>query len=183
MNRLQFFGLAAATVLLAGAPLRAQQKRVSPPDVTGIVINGSRTTVYYSRPYTKDPKTGEPRKIWGGLVPWNAVWRMGANEATMLVTQQPLDIGGTTVPAGAVTLFMLPQEDGTAKLIINKQIGQWGTQYDQAQDLARVDLKRDTLENAVDQFTMAIERNPAGGYALKMMWEKSQYSVPIAIKK
>ena len=183
MNRRIFLGLAAATVLLGTVPLMAQQKRASPPDVTGAVIDGNRTTIYYSRPYTKDPKTGEARKIWGGLVPWGRVWRLGANEATMLVTQQPLDIGGTTVPAGAVTLFMLPQEDGTAKLIINKQIGQWGVQHDEKQDLGRADLQRETLEEPIEQFTMLIERNPAGGGFLRIMWENARYTVPFTVKK
>ena len=58
---------------------------------------------------------------------------------------------------GKYSLLCLPAEDGTAKLIINKQTGQWGTQYDKSQDLARVDMKKGTLEKPVDQFTMAIE--------------------------
>lgn len=66
-------------------------------------------------------------------------------------------------------------------MIINKQIGQWGLQYDEKQDLARIDLKKDTLETPVDQFTMAIEKNPAGGGTLKMMWENTQYSVAFAV--
>ena len=183
MNKRQFLGCAAATLLLSTAPLMAQQKRVSPPDLSGAVIGGNRVTVYYGRPCTKDPKTGAPRKIWGGLVPFGKVWRTGANEATMLVTQQPIDLGGVTIPAGAVTLFTLPAEDGSAKLIISKQIGQWGTQYDEKQDLARVDLKKDALENAVDQFTMSVEKAPDGNGVLKMMWENTQYSVPFSVKK
>src|SRR5687767_13285552 len=105
MNKRQFLGCAAATLLVASMPLMAQQKRVSPADVSGSVIGGNRVTVYYGRPYTKDPRTGEARKIWGGVVPFGKVWRTGANEATMLVTQQPIELGGATIPAGAVTLF------------------------------------------------------------------------------
>lgn len=183
MNQFRVAGL-AATVLLGAAGLMAQQKRVSPPDLSGAVIDGNRVTVYYSRPYTKDPKTGAARKIWGGVVPFGRVWRTGANEATMLVTQQPIEVNGVTIPAGAVTLFTLPQEDGTAKLIINKQVGQWGTQYDEKQDLARIDLKKDALENPVDQFTMSVEKGADGnGGLLKLMWENTQYSVPFTVKK
>ena len=184
MNKRQFLGCAAATLLVATLPLMAQQKRVSPADVSGSVIGGNRVTVYYGRPYTKDPRTGEARKIWGGVIPFGKVWRTGANEATMLVTQQPIELGGATIPAGAVTLFTLPAEDGSAKLIISKQLGQWGTQYDDKQDIARVDLKKDTLENAVDQFTMAVEKGAdANSGVLKMMWENTQYSVPFTVKK
>lgn len=184
MNRRQMFGLAAASCLvLACAPLMAQQKRISPMDVTGAVIDGDRVTIWYSRPYTRDPATKQPRKIWGGLIPYGKVWRTGANEATLMVTQQPIEIAGVSVPAGAYTLFTLPAEDGSAKLIINKQIGQWGLQYDEKQDLARVDLKKDTLDTPVNQFTMAVERNPAGGGLIKMMWETTQYSVPFTVVK
>src|ERR1700744_1502662 len=121
--------LVLTTIIIAGTlPLLAQQKRVSPHETVGAVIAGDRVTVVYGRPYTKDPKSGEARKIWGGLVPYGQVWRTGADEATLLITQKPLVMGDTTIPAGVYTLYTLPQEDGTAKLIVNKQVGQWGTQ-------------------------------------------------------
>jgi hypothetical protein len=167
------------TALLGALPLMAQPKKLSPHETISAVSDGNRVTVIYGRPYTKDPKTGEARKIWGGLVPYGKVWRTGADEATLLITQKPIVMGGTTIPAGAYTLFTLPAEDGSAKLIINKQLGQWGLQYDEKQDLARVDLKKDTLDKPVDQFTMAVTRNGE----LKMMWFNTQYSVPFTVQK
>lgn len=176
--------LAAAAVLLAATPLMAQQKRVSPPDVASAVVDNNRVTIYYSRPYTKDPKTGEARKIWGALVPYGKVWRLGANEATLMVTQQPIQIGETTIPAGAHSLFMLPNEDGTAKLIVNKQIGQSGTQYDEKQDVARVDLTKASAEKPADQFTITVGKNAdGGGGTLKFIWEDTQYSAPFTVSK
>jgi len=83
-------------------------------------------------------------------------------------------------------LFVLPNEDGTAKLIINKQIGQWGVgprSYDEKQDLARVDLKKEPLDTQLDQFTMAVEKNPAGGGVLKLSWENTQFSAPFTVQK
>ena len=170
------------TALLGALPVMAQQKKLSPHETTSAVVNGDRVTLVYGRPYTKDPHTGEMRKIWGGLVPYGKVWRTGADEATLLITQKPIIIAGTTIPAGAYSLFTLPAEDGSAKLIIKKQIGQWGIgpgSYDEKQDLARVDLKKETLEKPVDQFTMAVTRNGE----LKMMWENTQYSVPFTVEK
>ena len=123
------------------------------------------------------------RKIWGGLVPYGKVWRTGSDEATLLITQKPLVIGETTVPAGAYSLYTLPNEDGTAKLIINKQIGQWGTQYDESQDLARVDLKKSDLEKPADQFTMAVAKGASGGGVIKLMWETTQYTVDFTVQK
>ncbi len=185
MNKIKSI-LTVAAVMMTALPLLAQQKRLSPHETISSVIEGNRVTVTYGRPYTKSPKTGEMRKIWGGLVPYGAVWRTGSDEATILITQKPILIGDAAVPAGAYTLFTLPNEDGTAKLIINKQIGQWGIgnkSYDQSQDLARVDLKKEPVDTAVDEFTMAIEKNPAGGGILKMSQENTQYTVGFTVQK
>jgi hypothetical protein len=167
------------TALLGASPLMAQQKRVSPHETISAVSDGNRVTIVYGRPYTKNPRNGEVRKIWGGLVPYGKVWRTGADEATLLITQKPIVLGGTPIPAGAYTLFTLPAEDGSAKLIVNKQIGQWGLQYDESQDLARIDLKKETLDKPVDQFTMAVTK----GGELKMMWENTGYSVDFSVQK
>lgn len=172
--------------LVCALPVAAQQRRVSPHETISAVIDGNRVTVTYGRPYTKNPRSGEVRKIWGSLVPYGKVWRTGADEATLLITQKPIVLGGTTVPAGAYTLWTLPQEDGSAKLIINKQIGQWGVgpgSYDEKQDLARVDLKKDALDAPVDQFTMAVAKNTDGGGILKLSWENTQFSAPFTVQK
>src|SRR5437588_10473542 len=113
---------------LAGSFTIAQEKsRVSPHETVTADIDGNTVTIVYGRPYSKDPKSGATRKIWGGVVPYGKVWRTGADEATLLTTTQPLDIGGTSVPAGTYSLYTQPEESGTAKLIVNKQTGQWGT--------------------------------------------------------
>ena len=192
MKLMKVIALFAAAAVLWTLPASAQQKKAnstggnSPHETTSAVIDGSRVTITYGRPYTKSPRTGEVRKIWGGLVPYGKVWRTGADEATLLITQKPLMIGETEIPAGAYTLWTLPAEDGSAKLIINKQIGQWGVgpgSYDEKQDLTRVDLKKDALDAAVDQFTMAVAKNPDGGGVLKLSWENTQYSVAFTVKK
>jgi hypothetical protein len=182
MNKLKSI-LTIAAIAVSTLPLMAQQKRVSPHETVSAMIDGNRITVVYGRPYTKDPKSGEARKIWGGLVPYGKVWRTGADEATTLTTQKPIVFGDTTIPAGAYTLYTLPQEDGSAKLIVNKQLGQWGTQYDEKQDLARIDLKKDALEKPLDQLAIAVAKNPSGGGVLKIMWEDTQYSAAFTVQK
>jgi hypothetical protein len=80
----------------------------------------------------------------------------------------------------------LPNEDGTAKLIVNKKIGQWGIgpgSYDEEQDLVRIDLKKEALEAPVDQFTIAISKNPSGGGVLSLMWESTAFSTPFTVQK
>ena len=174
---------AASTPAAPAAAPKVAPARVSPGAITSTVIDGNRVTLVYSRPFSKDPKTGAARKIWGGLVPYGEAWRLGANEATLLITQQPIDIGGTTVPAGAYSLFLLPVENGTSKLIVNKQIGQWGSQYDDKQDLGRIDLTTSTPAATVDQFTMGVAKAPAGGGTLTIAWDNQEFTVPYSVKK
>lgn len=184
MNKPNKITLAIVASSLVGAiPLLAQQKRVSPHETISKEIDGGRVMLVYGRPFTKDPKSGETRKIWGGLVPFGQVWRTGADEATLLATQKPLAFGETTIPAGAYALFTLPAEDGGAKLIVSRQVGDWGAYtYDEKQDVARIDLKREALAQPVDEFTMSVDKEGTGG-VLKLMWENTGYSVPFTVKK
>src|SRR5271156_6816558 len=147
MNKLTFV-LALTAVLFSTSPAWAQQhKRISPHETISTVFDGTtylagdRVTIVYGRPSVKDPETGQQRKIWGGLIPSGKVWRTGADEATLLITQKPIMFGDLAVPAGVYTLFTLPKEDGSAELIINKKVGQWGIgpgSYDEKMDLGRV---------------------------------------------
>jgi hypothetical protein len=179
-----------AVAVLGTLTAAAQQKRLSPHETVSAVIDGNRVTVVYGRPYIKHPGTGEVRKIWGGLVPYGKIWRTGADEATLLITQKPIELGGVTVPAGAYTLWTLPAADGKAKLIVNKQIGQWGISpkdpkqtYDESLDVGRIDLKKDALDQPVEQFTISLGQNPSGGGVLKLAWENTQYSTTFTVKK
>lgn len=174
--------LVLPALVIAFSPLAAQQKKASPHETVKETIDGNTITVVYGRPYTKHPKTGEVRKIWGELVPFGKVWRTGADEATLFTTEKTIEMGGTSIPAGTYSLFTLPDENG-AKLIVNKQTGQWGTKHDAEQDLARIDMKKEALESPVDQFTIAVEKNGDSGGVLKLMWESTQYSVPFTVGK
>ena len=188
MNKLTSLLVLAAFAGAATAPLSAQQKRISPHETISLHVGNPRSgplvAITYGRPYSKDPKTGATRKIWGTLVPWNKAYRLGADEATLLVTPEAMDLGGATIPAGAYTLYMVPSDTGPSKLAISTAIGKWGIPVDEKHDLARVDLKQAELPEPVDELTLALENDPAtGGGVLKIMWEKTQYSVPFALKK
>ncbi|MGI9088641.1 MAG: DUF2911 domain-containing protein [Chthoniobacterales bacterium] len=184
MKSLRVTLLVLPALLLATSPLFAQEhKRVSPHETVKATIGGDEISVVYGRPYTKDPKSGEMRKIWGGLVPYGKVWRMGADEATILTTKEKIMLGSAEIPAGSYSLYLMPEENGGAKLIVNKQTGQWGTKYEQSEDLVRVDLKKEMAPKDVDQFTIALEDKKDAGGELKLMWEKTAYSAPITVKK
>jgi hypothetical protein len=172
-----------AIALASALPVMAQEKRVSPHETISARINGDRVTLTYGRPYTVKPGTTEVRKIWGNLVPYGEPWRLGADEATLLTTQKPLEIQGKTIPAGAYTLYMIPQENGTSQLAFSTQLGGWGIPVDQSHDLVRVDLEKSPLDKTVDQFTMTIGKGSSGGGELKMIWENTQFSVPFTVQK
>jgi hypothetical protein len=178
-----------AATLVSATPLLAQQKKAastggnSPHETTSAVIDGNRVTISYGRPNTKSPKTGEMRIIWGGLVPWDQAWRTGSDEATLLTTQQPMVIGDTTIPAGAYTLYTVPSENGVSKLAFATKLGGWGVPVDEKNDLARVDMKKSSLDESVDQFSMAVAKNESGGGVIKLMWEKTQFTVAFTVKK
>jgi hypothetical protein len=161
--------LGAATVLPALAG-------VSPHETVSATIGGNTVKITYGRPFTKDPKTGEMRPVWGKLVPWDKPWRLGADLGTTLVCEKGIVLGGTTVPAGTYTLYMIPSENGTSKLAISKTTGKWGVPVDTKNDLAQVDLKKAPLDPQVDQLTLSVAATSAGG-VIKIQWEKTQYSV------
>jgi hypothetical protein len=121
------------------------------------------------------------RKVMGELVPFGKVWRTGADEATTLTTDKELQIGGTIVPAGKYTLYTLPGQTDW-QLIVNKQTGQWGTEYDEKQDLGRVPLKKTATSAPVEQLTISVDKNPAGGGMLRIAWENTALTAPITVR-
>jgi len=164
---------AAAGILAASLVAGAQPgERRSPHETVKGTIDGAQVTIEYGRPYMKG------RQVEGGLVPYDRVWRTGADEATTLTTDKALKIGSASVPAGKYTLYTQASE-GEWKLIINKQTGQWGTVYDEKQDLVRVPMTKKALGTPVEQFTISIEDAAGPGGAIKLAWNKTEASVPV----
>ena len=122
------------------------------------------------------------RKIFGGLVPFGKVWRTGANAATSFTTDVDLTLGGAAVPKGSYTLYTLPGEKGW-KLIVNKQTGQWGTDYDPAQDLVRIDMAGSETKEPVEALTIDLVPEDAWHGTLRLTWDRTVESVPYAAVK
>ena len=147
---------------------------LSPPDSVRVTIAGATLGVKYGRPAMRG------RVIFGVVVPWGKVWRTGANEATVLTTSAGLDALGTTIPAGAYSLWTVPTPGGWT-LIINRNTGQWGTDYDSAHDFARLPMRVEQLAQPVERFTIAIEPKDAGA-VLKLEWETTRAWIPFTPK-
>jgi hypothetical protein len=134
--------------------------------------NGKTVSVDYGAPSMRG------RKIIGELVPYGKIWRTGANEATKFHTDSDLTVGGVKVPAGDYTLYTLPNENGW-KLIISKQTGQWGTVYNESQDLARIDMKVAKTPSPVEQMEINLVPKHDGDVILHVIWESTDASVEL----
>lgn len=147
----------------------------SPRDSTELQLRGKRIAVNYGRPSRRG------RKIMGAVVPYGEVWRTGANEATSFLTEADLVVGGVDIPSGAYTLYSLPLRTAW-KLIINKQTGQRGTEYDRALDLARINLRKQSLKTTVERLTISLEKTGNDRGVLKLVWENTMLSVDFSLK-
>jgi hypothetical protein len=141
--------------------------------VTEILIDGARLTFTFGQPARRG------RHLFGGIVPWNERWRTGANRATHFKTSKDLKFKGLEVPAGEYTLFTIPQPEG-GTLIINKQTGQNGNNYDVAMDLGRVPMTLAHSDKNEELFTItAVEKGT--GAALQLKWGNSIFEVPFEV--
>jgi hypothetical protein len=116
------------------------------------------------------------------VVPWDSVWRTGANMATQLSTEVDITIGNAFIPRGIYTLFSLPTRTGW-KLVVSKDVNQWGTNYDPSKDFARIDLRQRTLPEPVESLTFwlvpALENPPSKTFphgVLKFAWGTTELS-------
>lgn len=172
-------GMAVGLLLATGVTIHAQKvvktepgKGGSPHETVAWTIDGAKIQLTYGRPYLKG-------RTLATLAPEGKVYRLGADAATTLVSDKPLMFGSVMVPAGTHTLYALPEAGGW-KLIVNKQTGQWGTDYAADQDLGRVDMKAEKLPKAVEQLTIALDDTPNGG-VLKVQWADQSFSVPFMV--
>ena len=185
--------LGASSVVAQNPPAQPAAQPPRPPAVTfapsgrastAITVSGAggagaMITIDYGQPHASG------REVFGGLVPFDSVWRAGANRATHLATDVPLTIGGTRIPAGTYTLALLASRT-EPKLVINSRTRQWGVPYNPAGEVARVPMRVRTLSEPVESFTIALVPNAnrpglaataPGTGVLTMTWGTMQFSV------
>jgi hypothetical protein len=171
-------GLAVLVALLGVIAVRAQQPRGvgpqggrrSPHETTSATVGGATLTIVYGRPYTRG------REIFGGLVPWNAVWCPGADEATTLESTRPIEVEGLAVPPGPHTIWVLPTPDEWT-LIVSKEPSGFHTRYPSRSDLGRVAFARRLLVDPVEQLTFTITPRGTDEGTIAMLWEQTEASV------
>jgi hypothetical protein len=138
----------------------------------------AKIAIDYGQPHARG------RNVVGmpGVMPWDTVWRAGANMSTQLTAEVDMTIGNTFIPRGIYTLFALPTRNGW-KLIVSKELLQWGTDYDPKQDFARIDLRSRTLPEPIESLTFwlvpALEAPPSTTFphgVLKFAWGNTELS-------
>jgi hypothetical protein len=155
---------------------RGAATSLSVRDTLHASIGRAAFTVDYGRPLARG------RTLLGDVIPYDYIWRTGANAATQFTTSAPITLAGMQVPAGTYTLWTVPRKDGSADLIVNKQTKQWGTSYDRSFNLARAPLETATNTTPVEEFTISItEADPHHG-TLAMEWGPFRWTAPIVVK-
>ena len=144
-------------------------------DVRAAFGPGGMVVVDYGRPQVRE------RSVWGGtLVPFDSVWRAGANDATHLFTTRPLTLGSVSLAPGMYTLWVQHTRRATF-LIVNRQTGQWGTQYDAGQDVGRVEMQSAAAPSHVEEMAFAVRAlGPTRG-SLELAWGDRVMSVPFTV--
>jgi hypothetical protein len=150
-------------------------RQLSVRDTMQVQIGNAMFTVDYGRPRMRG------RKLLGDVLPYDRVWRTGANAATQFTTSAPIKLAGMQVPAGTYTLWTVPHTDG-ADLIVNKQSGQWGTEYNGSRNLGIAKMMTETLSVPVEAFTISIEPGDTKHGTLVMEWGSFKWTAPIEVK-
>ncbi|HQV40120.1 MAG: DUF2911 domain-containing protein [Flavobacteriales bacterium] len=180
MKALKWFLIIIGTLLVLGFCsfkwMEHQTKKASPEATVNYVKDDLKIDITYCRPFKKG------RVIFGGLVPYDVVWRTGANEPTTFTTNEELTVGGKVLPAGKYTLWTLPHADNW-EVFFNKKMYNWGINMDgvasrdPAEDVMAVSVPVEALPEELEQFTISVE--DAKVPTLVFTWDKTRVSVPL----
>lgn len=149
--------------------------QLSPRDTVRSSIGHVSITIDYSRPLARG------RVLLGNVIPYDRVWRTGANAATQFTTSAPVRVAGIQLAAGTYTLWTVPHQN-EVDLIVNGQAGHWGTQYDRARDVGTARMQSATLSTPVDQFTISVAPKDARRGTLTLEWGSFRWTAPIEVR-
>lgn len=187
MRRLFLLPLFALIFSMVATPATAQEAedgvmpapdaRPSPMRLAATTVGDTYIKVVYGSPRMRD------RVIFGGLVPYNEVWRTGANEATEIYFSNDVMIAGEHVEAGIYSMFTIPGEDSWT-IILNGVLGQWGAfTHDPEQDIYRIDVPAGESDTIYEAFTMSFDEVEEGQTpdetTLHLNWESTHVAIPI----
>lgn len=168
------FGAILAIGVVGFVGLRFMTKLASPETNADYNKNGLSINVFYCQPSKKG------REIFGNVVPYDKVWRTGANESTQITFGQDVKIAGQPLKAGTYTFFTIPRQDKWT-VIFNTKLGTWGHfGYEEAKDALRIDLVPSNTESVVEKLTFSY-KEAESAVLLNVAWDKTQIDIPISL--
>lgn len=147
----------------------------SPVESFSFDINSCHFSVEYGRPYKRG------RKIFGNVVPYDVMWRTGAQTATKINFDKDLKFEERVIPKGTYNLFTMPGKEKW-ELIFNTEENAWGSAYRAEFDFAKVEMESIEMNEIIDQFTINIEEEKSGG-VIKLMWDDTMAKVHFKVVK
>lgn len=173
MKKILLSAIAVAGFTLASSA-QVKMPAPSPTQTVKQEFGIGTITLTYSRPSAKG------RKIYGDLVPYNKIWRTGANAATRIVFSDPVEIDGKKIDTGTYVLYTIPNVDSW-EVILNKGLTNWGTDgYKESEDVVRFKVGSSKSKNKIETFTMEFADVTPTNCALEIKWEKTAVIIPIA---
>lgn len=156
--------LIVAMFVLAGSVFAQSPRKQANGKIAGVTID-----VDYGSPSVKG------RKIWGGLEPYDKVWRAGANEATTVTFSKAVKINGNALDAGKYAFFIIPRENGKWTVIFNSEPNQWGAfKHDKSKDALRVDVDPVWADDTQEALMYSVDKT------LNFAWEKARLSLEVS---
>lgn len=174
MFAINLFIIAFGGLLNISFAQEALKPRPSPLEMVTFKYDDSYIKITYSRPHKRG------REVFGNpdLVPYDSVWRTGANEATEVTVTKPIEIAGEKLEPGTYTVFSIPQKDKWT-IILNSELGQWGAyKYNEEFDVLRFDIPATQMETVYEPFTIEFEQGKKN-VNLIMMWDRTKVTIPI----
>ncbi len=153
----------------------AHDRKFAPDKIGGADV-AAVVRVIYSRPAKKE------REVFGKLIPYGKVWRLGANEATEIKFYQDVIFGGKPVKAGSYALFAIPDQ-GEWTIVLNSELDHWGAySYKESLDVLRVKALVKTTTDVVENLAIAFEKADAKAATMRIAWDKTMVEVPVEWK-
>lgn len=169
--KLSLFTLVLAFVGYSMVSCAQDSKRQSPLAKAEGKLGNVDLVITYSQPSVKG------REVWGDLVPYEKVWRTGANEATIIELSQDIMVEGKTLKAGKYSLFTIPTKENWT-VIFNETWEQWGAyKYEESKDVLRVEVAPKMQDKNVEKLTFSIDEG-----VILMEWEKLTLPIKISAK-
>lgn len=168
----------AALSLLAALPAGAQFVTLPQPSPAATVtqtVGITEISVEYNRPSVNG------RTIWGGLVPYDAVWRAGANENTTITFSHPVEVGGQPLAAGTYGLHVFPHQNGPWEVAFSDAASAWGSfSYDESEDATRIEVAPEAAPHR-EQLAYSFDEVAKNDATLALHWETVRLPIPIAV--